>query len=582
MSKTITAQRMSKLLDNWVSHSDPFNSDVRPTFGLTDEQRGESIVVAATTFADFRMLGSRRPKGSGVPFVTLFGQASEHLQFLQDSHPECFSLWYELGSHCNHHLVRAMLNDLLWTVRFEGQVRPFEYARTAIEEYLAFFDEVAIREIEHKSMHMCDLLSRAIELAGEVNAGKEYYPKVAERCSDWLEDLSSQESYWAISAAACLPAQFRPPVLSDRIEALHASYAAADGDRWTLIESLYALELTMAERDKDRDRERQIRVRASRMFIKEAKGTESDLKAGRFLQEAEKWAKGANEESVLIKEIREIRGGLAYDDEFHEVSVDQSVPNDEIEKITKTVRSAETMSEAFAITTACGWKALGSIDLIEEAVQSAHDEPRLIDLVSRVHIVHDGIECCRPTSDEAKLRRTIAEHYRLQATLTADLVIGPCLATIEERPEAERDVLREILADATVIGDFEADRFARAFDLYWEQDYDTAVHIALPSVESTIRMLARNAGVEISYPPQGDECGGLRGLKPILVDLHGVIGEANARMLAYLLVDNHAMNLRDSYAHGVRSPDPQVDAALVLWMILWLANLRYEQSQADA
>ena len=575
MSEQITAEGMAKSLDDWASQSDPFNSEVRPTVGLSNEQLLEPIVMAAATFADFRMLGGSRSSNQEVPFVTLFGQAWEHLQYLESHHTECFTYWHEFAVHTKHHLVTAMLNDLLWTVRYQDQERPFEYAKRAIDHYLTLYDEVVKSEHEHKSLHMYDLLSRAVALASQINAAKDFHPKVAERCSAWLADRSSEDSFWAIRASACLPAQYRPFSLADRIESLHVSYTAlTDTESWPLIASLYTIQLSMTEQDRDKERERQIRANASRLFIEEARSADSDLRASRFLQEAEDWVKGADEESALIGEIREVRSDLAYDDDFHEVSVEQSLPAEEIQRIANFARAADSMADALRFTAECGLEMLGAIDSIEETAEQVQNEPRLVNLISRVHIVHGNIECCRPDNDDAKRRRAIAELFRLQALTAANLVITPCLAAIGERPDSERANILQFMAASVAIGDFEAERFARALELYWEQDYDSAVHIAVPRIESSVRNLARKAGIEISFPPQGDECGGLRGLRPILDDLREVIGKSNTRMLKYLLVENHAMNLRDNYGHGVPSEDPRADAALVLWIVLWLAGLR--------
>ncbi len=468
-----------------------------------------------------------------------------------------------------------MLNDLLWTVGYQDYGKPFLYAKAAIDHYLTFYDEVAQTELEHKSLHMYHLLSRVVDLVNHINAGKDYHSKVAERCSEWLADRSSGDPFWAIRASACLSAQYRPSGLLERIETLQTSYSArAAGETWPLHEALYAIQLEMAKKDRNKEREGQIRSSASRMFIEEARNTDSALRAGRHLQEAEEWAKGTVGESGLMAKIREIRNSLNYDGDFHEVSIEQSVPTEEMQGITDTVRTAASIPDALRFTARCGLKMLGAIDSIEREAEQLQTGRRLVNLISRVYIVHSNIECCRPEGDDAKRLRAIAELFRMQALIAANLVIVPCLTAIRERPDSEQANLRQFMADSAAIGEFEAERFEKAFGFYWDRDYVSAVQIAIPMIESSVRNLARKAGIEISFPPQGDECGGLRGLKPILDDLRNTIGESNARMLAYLLVYNHAMNLRDNYAHGVPSEDPRADAALVLWIVLWLANLR--------
>ena len=581
MSGPTTTERMAALLDDWASESDPFMGSSRLDFGLTDAQREEPIVKAAAAFATFRF-GGLRPQSPAAPFVVMFGDAWQTLQFLRDEHPEVLDIWHSLASYSEHGLIKAMLNDLLWIVRYDKQQRAYIYARSAIANYLRFFDELPNLKVEHRDMHQHDLLCRAAELTKAVKAQEEYLG-IARRCEDILGETPGEASYWAVRAAASLPKEHRPAGLMERIEALHASAAASpDRDTRTHSESLFELEDEMTERDRDTAARAQTRARAAQMLIDEARAAESALWAGAALQKAETWAKGAEGESELIGEIRNARTDLAYDDEFHEISVEQSLPTAEIQQLTDTIRDSESVTDAARFLTGCGLRLLGAIGSLEKEAERSLSEPRLINLVSRVHIVHDNIECCRPKSDDAKKRRAIAELFRQQALVAAHLVITPCLIALGDKPHLERADLRRFMSESVAINDFEAEKFERAFELYWGGDHDSAVHVALPRIESSLRNLARKAGIDISFPPPGEECGGFRGLRPILQDLGGVIGESNARMLEYLLVDNHAMNLRDSYGHGVLSADPRSDAALVLWTVLWLAGLREDTAAAQS
>ena len=575
MVEEITADRMAELLDDWAAQSDPFNSEVRPRFGLAKDQLGEPIVMAAATFADFRMLGGSRSSDKAVPFVTLFGQASEHLQYLATNHPECFAYWREFAVHTEHRLVTAMLNDLLWTVRYQDYERPFVYAKAAIDHYLTFYDEVAQTTLEHKSLHMYDLLSRVVDLVNHINAGKDYHSKVAQRCGVWLADRSSGDSFWAIRAAACLPKEHRPADLQGRIESLHVTYAtSSDSETWTGRAALFQVELEMAERDRDRGVIMRTRASAAQMFIEESSRMDSALRAGRHLQEAEEWAKGALRESALMEKIREIRNSLNYDGDLHEFTTEQSISHDQIQPFIDEVATAESVAAALDLVAGYGYQLLGDVKSIEAAAENIYQRSSFVNLMSHVHIVHANVECCRPQTEEAKRRRVLAAHFRLHSLIQANVIIAPCLATVATLVAATQPAIRDYLTRGGMIDSMEAEAFARAFGYYWAEDFDAVAHVAIPRIETVLRGLAEKAGIVIWFPPQGDECGGLKGLKPILNDLRVLIGEANEGMLSYLLVDNHAMNLRDNYAHGVPSEDPRADAALVLWIVLWLARLR--------
>ena len=469
--------------------------------------------------------------------------------------------------------MKAMLNDLLWLLQYKERQQVHRYARAAISHYLQFFDELPRLEIKHRNLRQHDLLCRSAELTKAINAREEYCG-ITERCEAMLGEVSGEDSFLAVHAAAQLPAQCRPSSLADRIESLHDSYTAcAEAETWPLSESLYDIQLEMAEKDGDKEGVKKIRRDASRLYVERARGSGADLRSAAFLQEAEKWAKGAEGESSLIAEIREIRGNLAYEGESNEITSDIQVPTEIIQRARTAVRSAESVFASLDLSLGVGLQWLAEIDAIEEAASQAFDQAVLARLVGRVHIVHGNIECCRPESNDAKRRRVISEHFRLQALMAANVLIGPCLAEIAERPDVTQATIREYMLRGVTMGETEANAFARAFDFYWREDYDSATHVALPRIESSLRNLAQWAEISISFPAQGDDCGGIRGLRPILHDLRKVIGEHLSRMLGYLLVDNHGMNLRDNYAHGVPAEDPRADAALVLWIALWLANL---------
>ena len=572
VAEPITAEDMAALLDDWAAQSDPSVGNMRTDFGLSEVQRAEPVVKAGIAFADFRFTGSRRPLSAGSIALPV-GDAWGRLKLLRDQHPECLAIWHDLASCSKHHLMKAMLSDLLWLVQYKERQEAHLYARAAMFHYLQYFDELPKLQVEHLDMYQHNLLSRAAELTKAINA-KEEYPGIAKRSETMLGEAPGEDSIWAIRASACLPAQYRPSSLADRIMSLHDGYTArTDAKKWRHSESLYKVQLEMAEKDGDKEGVEKIRGNASRLYVERARGSGSDVRSAAFLQEAEKWAKGAEGESTLIAEIREIRGNLAYEGEFHEITSDIQVPTEVIQRATTAVRSAESVFASLDLVLEYGRQSLADIDAVEDAANQAYDQAVMLQLVSQVHIVHGNIECCRPESDDAKRRRVISEHFRLQALMAANVLIGPCLAEIAERPDVTQATIREYMLRGVTMGETEANAFARAFDFYWREDYDSATHVALPRIESSLRNLAQWAEISISFPAQGDDCGGIRGLRPILHDLRKVIGEHLSRMLGYLLVDNHGMNLRDNYAHGVPAEDPRADAALVLWIALWLANL---------
>ena len=162
----------------------------------------------------------------------------------------------------------------------------------------------------------------------------------------------------------------------------------------------------------------------------------------------------------------------------------------------------------------------------------------------------------------------------------AKLWLEASLDAIRDRYALDPAAITEFVTEHGLVGQFEGEAFGRAFRHYWGGDYDSAANVALPRIESALRNIALGAGVSIITLPQEGrrpKCGGYKQLGAILPLLKSTLGENAVRMLQYLLVDNHGMNLRDNYAHGIQSEDPQTDAAIALWIALWLGCLHTDE-----
>ena len=572
MAGTITVEDMAKRLDEWAREGDPFDRDPRTNFGLTDHQRQEPLAKAASIFASFAFMPNRDQEINAGPIVATIDSSRQQLEYLREHDPDTIGAWHDLSSHITDSLAKAMLNDILWFLKYAERHEPYKYARSAIDGYLASYDRFSEMAFEHKSRHLHDVLCRAAELAGVINAPRDRHQAIAERCGTLLENAPPEDHIWPIRVAATLRPEYRPNVLPDLIRDEHARYAShGDAHSRFLSEDLFGIELQIAASNGEKAR---IRAAAAEVFLREAAIETSPLRALAHLARAEGWVKGATNESEIIRAIEQRKNDLNLGAELKTHNADTSVAAEEIEALRNWVLAPDELVDGLDRAAAYGERSMGDMERLARGVEALMGEYPLRNLISVVHLSRDDFVCCRPTTLEAKRAYNMATEHRMQCEIAAHLWIADSLRKLEARYSATPATMGEALARRGIIGEPEATGFARAFELYWDGDFDSAAHVALPRIESTLRRMSEMVGNIVTFVPADGGCRGYKGLKRVLDDLVPVLGENPAQMLRYMLIDNHAMNLRDNYAHGVRSSDRKVDAAMVLWIAVWLASLQ--------
>lgn len=575
MTETVDAREMARLLDEWAADGNPFNPGFTPSFGLSDEQRREPIVMAAATFASFAFMGDGDNEAYAGPFVPTFGEAPALLDYIKNEHPEALGSWHDFSVYVEDRFLTAKLQDLLWIVKYADQQDPVQYARDAIENYLRFYDEALSRDFEHKQVHLYHLLLRVANLAKEINAADEFHPAISERCQAWLLDSSENTYIWPIRVAAQIIEPHRPTDLHVYIQVLHDSYASSeDQQRRTMRDGLFELELEMAATPEARS---QLLDAAAGMFLEEARRSSSPMFALSYLEQAAEWARGAASEGQLVREINAFRRTLNLSADLQEISVEVPIPGHEVRQLREWIVEPDDYRDGLRRLTASVASWLQDLDGLQDRLNRVRGESRLFDLMPVRHIHRDGFECCSPaTPSEERQQKELAGQHKALAIAAAKLWLADGLDAIRVRYALEPSTVAEFITQHGIVGQAEGEAFGRAFWHYWNGDYDSAAHVALPRIESTLRDIAHRAGEATILPPNTGrrKCGGYKPLGAILPLLKDELGENAVKMLQLLLVDSHGMNLRNSYAHGIQSEDPQADAAIALWVALWLEFLR--------
>lgn len=581
MTETVDTREMARLLDEWAANGNPFNLGFTPSFGLSDEQRREPIVMAAATFASFAFKGDGDNEAYAGPFVPMFGEAPAQLDYIKNEHPEALGSWHDFSVHVEDRFLAAKLQDLLWIVKYADWQSPVQYARDAIENYLRFYDEALSREFEYKQLHLHHLLLRVVNLAKEIvnlakeiRAADEFHPAVSERCRAWLLDSSEDTYIWPIKVAARLLEPYRPTDLHIYIRALHDSYASSeDQQRRTMRDGLFELELEMAATPEARS---QLRDAAAEMFLEEARRSSSPMFALSYLEQAAEWAREAASEGQLVRKINAFRRTLNLSADLQEISVEVPIPGHEVRQLREWIVEPDDYRDGLHRLTASVASWLQDLDGLQDRLSRVRGESRLFDLMPMTHIHRDGFECCSPaTPSEERQQKEFAGQHKALAIAAAKLWLADSLDAIRVRYALEPSTVVEFVTQHGLVEQVDGEAFGRAFQHYWNGDYDSATHVALPRIESTLRGIAHRAGEATILPPNTGrrKCGGYKSLGGILRLLEDELGENAAKMLQLLLVDSHGMNLRNDYAHGIQSEDPQADAAIALWIALWLGFL---------
>lgn len=294
------------------------------------------------------------------------------------------------------------------------------------------------------------------------------------------------------------------------------------------------------------------------------------------LERAGEWARGAVGESRLTREINDLRRTLDLSADLKKISIKTAIPGQDIRQWREWIIEPPDFRESTRRLVASTEIWLQDLDGLQDRMQSVRQEPHLMDFVQRTYVRPDGSECCHPDSPEERIEKDLAREHATLAVFAAKLWLEASLDAIRDRYALAPAAITEFVTEHGLVGQFEGETFGRAFRHYWDGDYDSAANVALPRIESALRNIALSVGVSIiTLPQEGrrSKCGGYKQLGAILPLLKGTLGENAVRMLQYLLVDNHGMNLRDNYAHGIPSEDPQTDAAIALWIALWLGCL---------
>lgn len=126
----------------------------------------------------------------------------------------------------------------------------------------------------------------------------------------------------------------------------------------------------------------------------------------------------------------------------------------------------------------------------------------------------------------------------------------------------------------------------RSLKAYFEEDYLTFVHLAIPQIEAAIRNILEANKIPIQKENRNKDAFQLRILDELLRDksVQDCLTPDFANYLRILLTDNRGWNLRNDVCHGISEPDVfnHMTADRVLHALLCLGIFRYTEENDNA
>jgi hypothetical protein len=478
---------------------------------------------------------------------------------------EVLDLWARAARVAPKAVVRARFADLLWERRY-GE-RPYEWALIAIDAYLAVpSDDFGGR------MEQVDSLHRALDLAARLNDAPRRDLAIAglvglvEADLERGPDAAPGVVVTPIELLAERPADQQPSAL---LELLERAIARFGDDPW-LMEAMLDIKAHLVL-DDERAAVREAQVAA---FVAAA-AAEQGLKGFGLLHHALELAM-EHGLSDAVDDVRvQIQSIPEESLELHEVSGEVEVPAEQIERLISAAVGDDDLLTA--LNRFGNYLPTGRVEDNRQHIRDlAREFPLTRQILTPTIIGPDGSIIANINHDNRE-EFQLVEHEALAIRFFA-VMATEVLERLRQRyvndgvSEDLRSELVEFFTTELITAET-ADRIARAVELYFSDDFDSAASVLAPRLERIVRDMARALGLPIIRAPQGASPGGVRMLGDLLRALEGRIDPSWHRYLSCLLATPTGINLRNRISHGLIDNATNGDAAVLLHAACYLRLL---------
>jgi hypothetical protein len=509
----------------------------------------------------------REPYGPFGPMMEFDGKCyPAPLDRIEDLEPDILPLWERVLGLAPIALVRARFADLLWEVRFGD--RPVDYARAAIDEYVA-----AARGDFGHAVELGDAARRAVELATRINDPARRGSAVEAAVGLVVEAIESEERKPGV--ALRLLDMFvrdrpdrRPPGLDDLLDRAIDRFGA---DPWNL-ESALEMQVRLAPPDQHPA----IWSRASHTF-RDLAGQSEGLVRYAHLQHALELAEdhGLRE---LADDIRQEVEGMTEDElDLRTISTEVTIPREDVDRFIEAFVGDDTWDAALSRFGA--HLPTGDTDENREFVEQLMQDHPIQFLVTRIHIGPENSLVRSSAGEDDAAEQALIQHEAQRASMFSLFAVEIIEKIRERYGPVSRDATwfeNEFIDAAT------ARRIAKSIELYEAGEFDAAASVLAPRLEKVVRRLASFAGIPVTQSPdRRGRPGGVKGLGEVLSLLKGVLPEPTRRFLRVLLVETTGLNLRNRISHGFDDEIGQREMTLLIQAACHLRLLESEPPSPD-
>lgn len=466
---------------------------------------------------------------------------------LDDVDADVLDLWSALASEdAMHPIVRARLADLLWTRRHRG---PGPWFRVAVPAYL---------DVANTNVHIVersDGLGRAADICCEAKQ-RDLLDRVLDAVVRLVqESLSRTDGEFGIVIRGL-------HVLADNgLDCAELVAAASDvysGDPWH-ISDLRELSIKMVSDESERRRLGSERVGA---FEAAADAAEGLLRLAHLTKALE-----IAESAGLAADAQRVRNKLENTDSLADAKTIEVAQQIDLNEIREEVEAR--LGDGDLRGTLLRYGTLVPVDDPEQtrrAIAAERNEHPLQSLVTRIDVGPHGSATVLPSGHEMRDDADVGQRDAMRIGIFASTTGWIAMDEIQRRYEPRADDITECIQNEIFTPQL-AERIARSFERWLDDDCTSAVAVLTPAIEEAVRNICHCLGINVTRRRNtSEQSSEARTLGPLLDDLERFLGPARHRYLQAALVDRWSLNLRHNEAHGLNA-QPTAEQYVVLFHI---------------
>jgi len=510
-------------------------------------------------------------EANGGPFVPMYAfndgtQWPPPASLISD---ECLRDAASVVESATDPLVVARLSDVLWERRFGSQA--YRHAERAVAAYL---DCPKRPPLEHGDILSVQAAERALEIATQLNhaglriASRDRLLSIAEGSLE-SDDPGLGVIGGAVGAVLTLPKSEIPPGLDDLLVRAMRVFRE---DPWAR-ETIYELRIQLA-RDAPKVR-RRLEDQQVEDLIKAANAAPHVFLKHAFLERAQTLLYARNSSAEELQRVaRLVEESPVRREDFSAIRSDFELSAVELDELLRPSIALPSWEAALTWYRLQGPPTGDPEESMKAALRQSEEAPVQFMLPKMLH-GPGGIPLRRFETEEERLEYAIAMNHRLATQVAGELYMRALRMIVGREDFPGLDALR-IFCLSPACTEAVADAVARSLLHFRDGNFDEAVHVLVPRVETMIRALAHEIGVATSRLPDTGGLGGYVSLRVLFDRLQpvGLPDDAWLRYGRFLLIEAAGENLRNEIAHGLRPVVTAREAALAIHFALHVCSLR--------